>query len=215
MSAEKPPKPETIEKQAIPEIQAEAPVPVTPENQEVAMSPDPMQAERQLATDAAELAAVHERLGIPNASDIESYKQNFSPEQLEMIGKIRNAAQELLAEYPNHQDDEDWLKENGFSGFYVSSSGDPEQHERAYDRSRNEAHTKYTEYLKKIAYGTDFEIVGKKFLRDPKLYSFKQGDQKQVLGNEDFHYGIPDHEQSSVIKTLEKRAGIKIDDIFK
>lgn len=210
MSAEKPPKPETAE-QANLEVQVETPV---LENREV-VAPDPVQAERQLAADAAELAAVHERLGISggenaNASDIESYRQNFSPEQLEMIGKIRNAAQELLAEYPNHQDDEDWLKENGFSGFYTSHEGST----TGYDRDRNEAHTKYTEYLKGIAFGTDLEIVKKKFLRDPKLYSFKQGDQKQVLGNEDFHYGIPDEEQSGVIKTLEKRAGVKIEGIF-
>lgn len=64
MSAENP-KPQTIEKQAISEIQTEAPVPVTPENQKVAMAPDPMQAERQLAADAADLAAVQERLGMP------------------------------------------------------------------------------------------------------------------------------------------------------
>ena len=62
MSAEKPLKPETIQTQVIPEIQVE--VSTIPKNQEVAMAPDPMQAERQSAADAAELAAVQERLGM-------------------------------------------------------------------------------------------------------------------------------------------------------
>lgn len=98
MSAEKPSKPETIDKQTIPEIQAEAPAPVTPENQEVTIAPDPMQAERQLAADAAELAAVHERLGIPTAD-------NARIDKIKAYEKANGVNQDVIAQsYLAHAD---------------------------------------------------------------------------------------------------------------
>jgi len=79
-------------RQATPEVPAS-------ENQEVATAPDPMQAERQSAADAADLVAVQERLGIPtapnSATDFESERKAYQNEA-EVRATERNENQTLL-----------------------------------------------------------------------------------------------------------------------
>ncbi len=142
-------------------------------------------------------------------SDLEKWRDNFSPEQLEKVGRIRDAAQSMLDEY-YHQKNETgnastWMKENGILEEDVENS---------------------IEYLGRCAFGTGLEYFKKKWYQPFRLQEgkfgkslFDGGDKKKSFSTPIYSGRNMSQEEAlskvSIVKALEQRSGVNFEEIFK